>query len=242
MDVEKLTFGFFLGLGIIAYIAVPPPNKQQIVCKCFVCYTHIGWWMLFHYLFLWIGLMFCSFIVAASIIWDMDRRVTALPDLAEGDRIIWIPLLIGAAVGCLLICLGFVVGRTYWAMLAFGFAISFLSHEWVSCSTDTCYIARSVLSVVVSMGVSALTSAMFFRCVGDLVYAIQDHFSISFQCVMSTVCIAWGFDYWQDNPLYYPFAASGVLTVIRALYSYAQQYCKCCYNEVEGTRLLKASS
>ncbi len=241
MDVEKLIFGFFLGFGIIAYIAVPPPNKQQIVCKCLVCYTNIGWWIFFYYLFLWIGLMFCSFIVAASIIWDIDHRVTALPDLAAGDRIIWVPLLIGAAMGLLLVCVGFMAGRTFWAILAFGFAISFLSHEWVSCSSDTCYIARSALSVFISMGVSALTSALLFRCIGDLVYAIQDHFCISFQCVMSTVCIAWGFDHWQDNPLYYPFAASGVLTVIRALYFYTQQYCKCCYTEVDGTHLLNAT-
>lgn len=225
--VEPFVFAWFFVTGLVSYLFVPPQRKQERVCGC-TWFTNVGWWLGLYWFLLWAALTFCMFCLLAFLFYDLDRYVTDLPSIAEGYRLFLVPLAVASAFALLIVLLGSCLARVWWSILAFTIFLAFYAHSLVPCETKTCFYLRSVISLALSFAISAATSTLVFRCVGDAIYTIQDSLLFAFSVVFSTAVLVWGFEYWADASMLLPLMITIVAGILRVAYLTSWEYCNCC--------------
>ena len=227
MWLEIFVFSIFLLLGLISFFFIPPQRTQQRVCGC-TWYTNVGWWLIGYWFLLWSSLTFCLYCLLVFFFYDLDQYATRLPSVAEGDRLLLIPLAIASVISLIIVILGSCIARVWWSILSFGIFLSFYVHSLVPCDTKTCFYLRSGLSVTLSFAVSAATTTLLFRCIGDAIYAVQDSLLFAFTVVFSICVLAFGLDHWTGASMLIPLVVTILTGVLRVAFVSSWEYCNCC--------------
>ena len=247
----EFEFWFFLlwfAIGMLAFLILPPIKKDRDVC-CLTINTNMGWALVATQFLFWLCLTFCFYMVLSSFLYDFDKHITDLPQLVNGNRLFWVPLLISFAASTLMAlatmwsetkCLGCCcrcLPRTWWSTAALGLVITYYVRTTFPCSEDSatedeyrvkmCFYIRFLGTLVGSMIVSGLLAAAALQCIGDIVFELQEHITIGFTVALSLMVMSVDYDYWQTHTTYYPLIAMLVAALIRFAVVSATQYCKC---------------
>lgn len=251
----EFEFWFFLlwfAIGMLAFLILPPIKKDQVVCGL-VVNTNMGWGLVATQFLFWLCLTFCFYMVISSFLYDFDKHITDLPQLVNGNRLFWVPLLISFAISTLMAlatlwsetkCLGCCcrcLPRTWWSAVALGLVITYYVRTTFPCSEDSatedeyrvkvCFYTRFFGTLAGSMVISGLLSLAAMQCIGDIVFELQEHVAISFTVALSLMVMSVDYDHWQTHTTYYPLIATLVATLIRFTVTTASQYCKCCRSD-----------
>lgn len=251
----EFEFWFFLlwfAIGMLAFLILPPIKKDQVVCGL-VVNTNMGCGLVATQFLFWLCLTFCFYMVLSSFLYDFDKHITDLPQLVNGNRLFWVPLLISFAISTLMAlatmwsetkCLGCCcrcLPRTWWSAVALGLVITYYVRTTFPCSEDSvtedeyrvkiCFYTRFFGTLAGSMVISGLLSLAAMQCIGDIIFELQEHIAISFTVALSLMIMSVDYDHWQTHTTYYPLIATLVATLVRFIVTTASQYCKCCRSD-----------